>query len=258
MSAARHRTGRRGALLAVAALLALCGCSGLQLQWPAWRPAQTRSARTEHPALIESPAADLPAPQRLRAEANVYRAIPLYWDPVLRNEVAGYAIERAGAADAAFERVAVVWGRGESSYVDGAGGGLADGKTAYYRVRSVSADGHLGAVASTVVVSNTAPRPAPPRGLRSVSRQPREIPLSWRASASDVAAGYVVERSPSPDGPYEVVDTLDGRFATSFVDRDLGNLRVFYYRVATRNAAGATGDPSEPVRGVTKPEPLPP
>ena len=51
---------------------------------------------------------------------------------------------------------------------------------------------------------------------------------------------------------------LAGRYATTYVDRGLGDLRVFYYRVSARNAAGGEGEPSEPVRTVTKPEPLPP
>jgi fibronectin type 3 domain-containing protein len=257
MSAAARR---RGARLAATALLALCGCASWQMQWPQWNPEPSATAeQAKRPALAATPAADLPAPERVRAETNVFRAIPLSWDPVLQSDVAGYAIERAADPDASFERVAVVWGRGESAYVDGAGATpLGDGVTAYYRVRSVSADGQQGIEASGVVVSITAPLPAPPRGLRTMSRQPREIPLAWRASSSDIASGYVVERSPSPDGPYAPVVTLAGRFATSYVDRGLGNLRVFYYRVATLNPAGDSGPPSEPVRGVTKPEPLPP
>jgi fibronectin type 3 domain-containing protein len=247
--------------LALCALLALPGCAALQLQPPHFRPAPSAPAE-EHPALDElheNPAADLPAPERVRAETDAFRAIPIYWDPVLRPDVAGYVIERASAPDAAYERVALVWGRGESAYVDGGGAtGLADGVTAYYRVRCVTAEGQLGARSSTVVVSSTASLPPAPRGLRAVSRQAREIPLAWRPSSSEVADGYVVERSPSLDGPYETIAMLDGRFATSYVDHGLGNLRVFYYRVATRNIAGATGDASEPVRGVTKPEPLPP
>ncbi len=43
------------------------------------------------------------------------------------------------------------------------------------------------------------------------------------------------------------------------LDRGLGDLRVFYYRVIAVNAAGGLGvATSEPVRAVTKPEPLPP
>jgi fibronectin type 3 domain-containing protein len=108
------------------------------------------------------------------------------------------------------------------------------------------------------VVATTAPLPDPPKGLRAYSRQPREVPLSWQASEDPVVGGYVVERSPTPEGPFEVGARLDGRHATAFVDRGLGDLRVFYYRVAARNPAGSVGEPSPAVRAVTKPVPLPP
>jgi fibronectin type 3 domain-containing protein len=107
-------------------------------------------------------------------------------------------------------------------------------------------------------VGTTAPLPDAPADLRAYSRQPREVPLSWRAAEDPRVGGYVVERSPSPDGPFETIAEIDGRHATSHVDRGLGDLRVFYYRVAARNLGGAVGAPSAPVRAVTKPEPLPP
>jgi fibronectin type 3 domain-containing protein len=51
---------------------------------------------------------------------------------------------------------------------------------------------------------------------------------------------------------------VEGRHTTTYIDQGLGDLRVFYYQVASLNAAGGEGAPSEPVRAVTKPEPLPP
>jgi fibronectin type 3 domain-containing protein len=209
--------------------------------------------------LVAEPAADLPAPERVRVVSGGYREIPLQWDPLLAIDVAGYAVERASTPDTDFERIAELWGRGETSYVDGAGEPpLGDGVTAYYRLRAFAADGRLAAATSPVVTASTAPLPDPPRAVRAYSRQPQEIPLAWRPAESEIAAGYVVERSPSPDGPYTIVARPAGRFATSYVDRGLGNLRVLYYRVSTHNAAGAAGPPSAPVRAMTKPEPLPP
>jgi hypothetical protein len=70
--------------------------------------------------------------------------------------------------------------------------------------------------------------------------------------------GFAIDRSPTYRGPFEVLAEIDGRHETVYVDGGLGDLRVFYYRVSARNAAGAVGDPSEPVRAVTKPVPLPP
>ena len=244
-------------VLALAAGAALAGCSTWRLHWPSF-------ARDPSPAggaipLIASPPADLPLPEHVRAGDDGYGVIALQWEPVLRSAVAGYVVERAAAQDGRFEPIATLWGRGQSVYVDDGGAQkLADGVTAWYRLRPFASDGHLAAQTSLVVAGSTAPLPDPPPALRAFSRQPREIPLAWHPSHSETAAGYAVERSPSEDGPYEVVARVPGRLATSYVDRELGNLRVLYYRVSTVTPSGASGPPSDPVRAVTKPEPLPP
>jgi fibronectin type 3 domain-containing protein len=254
----------RGCIAALA-LSALQGCASWPPALPDGGQLPSLPALREEPpppalpALVEEPAADLPAPRRLRIVSGEYRAIPLQWDPLLQTEVAGYAVERAAAEEGPFVRVAELWGRGETSYVDGSSvQPLGDGQTAWYRLRAFAADGRLAAETSPTVSATTAPLPDPPPAFRAYSRQPQEIPLAWRPSESSAAVGYVVERSPSPEGPWQVVARPSGRFATSFVDRGLGDLRVLHYRISTHNAAGDAGEPSAPVRAMTKPEPLPP
>jgi fibronectin type 3 domain-containing protein len=94
--------------------------------------------------------------------------------------------------------------------------------------------------------------------LRTYSRQPRNVPVSWRASEDPSVVGYRVERSPTSRGSFELLAELNGRYETVYIDRGLGDLRVFYYRVAAVNSAGGAGAFANPVRAVTKPEPLPP
>ncbi|MGH0032422.1 MAG: fibronectin type III domain-containing protein [Myxococcota bacterium] len=247
--------GRRAPVLVLLPVLLLAGCTGpLELPWPyAEEPAPL------HPPLVAHPPAPLPAPEGLRATSGEYRQVPLQWDPLLTGEVGGYRIERADAREGPFAPLVDVWGRGAIARVDGAGAApLGDGVTHYYRLRAFSPDGRLSEQVSEVVVGSTAPLPDAPTGLRAYSRQPREVPLSWHASDDPTVAGYVVLRSPSPDGPFEPIAELVGRHTTSHVDGELGDLRVFYYRVAARNPDGVAGEPSPAVRAVTKPEPLPP
>ncbi len=222
------------------------------------------------PTLHESPPAQLPTPEGLRATSGELRSIPLQWDPLLRGDVGGYVIERSHQHHGPFERIAAVAGRAITAYVDTGTSEraraedaepqapLGDETTRFYRVRAFSADGHLTATASQVVAATTSPPPAPPEGLRAYSHQPRQVPLGWRASQDPNTALYVVERSPTSGGPFEPVAELQGRHHTVHVDRGLGNLRVFYYRVSAVNSAGGRGEPTQPVRAVTKPEPLPP
>jgi hypothetical protein len=257
----RARRARAGAGLALAAALAACA--------PAlrWLP---EPAPPGPPPLVEPPAVDLPAPSGLRARSGELRAVPLAWDPLLRGAVGGYAIERATSREGPFARIGALAGYAAIVYVDrgadpalkaeGArpAGDLGDGATYFYRVRSYAPSGALSAHASPVVEATTAPPPAPPEDLRAYSGEPRRTPLVWSPSPDPHVAGYGVFRGPSAGGPFERIAELEGRFHTSWVDRGLGDLRVFYYRVSARNSAGGEGEPSRAVRAVTKPEPLPP
>ncbi len=224
----------------------------------------------EAPVLSEAPPARIAAVEGLRTLSGELRSIPLRWDPVLAGDVGGYAVERAIGAEGPFQRIAVVLGRFETATTDrgtdlGAkqnaresAGDLGDGNTYYYRVRPFDSRGHLGAQVSPPQSGTTAARPAAPEGFRAYSQLPRQVALSWEPSPDPTVEGYVVTRSPSANGSFLPVARPQGRFTTTWVDRELGDLRVFYYRVAALNAAGGTSDPTAAARAVTKPEPLPP
>lgn len=246
-------------------LVATTGCSALlqplPASWsiPGWPRSNEESAPLDNPPLVERPSVDLPAPSGLRAHAGVYRRIPLRWDPMFYVGVGGYLVESAAAAEGPFTPLQPVWGRGRIAFVDGVETPpLDDGETRYYRLRAFAPDGRLSQASSSVVVSTTATPPASPQGVRAYSAQPREVPLSWRISDESTAAGYVIERSPGPEGPWETLASVNDRYQASFVDEGLGDLRVVYYRVFTMNAGGVRGEPSATVRAVTKAPPLPP
>lgn len=216
-----------------------------------------------------TPAVNLPAPEGLTAISGELRAIPLYWDPLLLAGVTGYNVERADQRDGPYREMASLGGRSQTVWVDrgpgvvaaatpGGPAPLGDGETFFYRVRPRMHSGALGEEPSEVVVGTTAPAPDAPEDLRAYSHQPRNVPLSWRATENPTVAGYVIERSPTSRGPFEKLAEADDRFETIYVDHGLGDLRVFYYRVRSVNHAGGRGEPSKPVRAVTKPEPLPP
>ncbi len=253
------------------ALLAMLGCA-IDLNWigPRAGPAaiQIRKLKSE-------PAADLSAPKGLQATSGELRSVPLTWEPLLIGEVGGYLVERSPKREGPFDRLAVVPGPLKTTYVDLStlpailpaasdseadveASSAPDGTTWFYRTRAYSPEGLLAPVASWVVAATTAPPPDAPEDLRAYSRQPRRVPLNWRSAEDLTVEGYRLERSPTSRGPFELLAEISGRHETSYVDRGLGDLRVFYYRVSAVNSAGGVGAVSQSVRAVTKPEPLPP
>lgn len=240
------------------------------MSWPV-------SARPEL-VLTEQPGSDLEEPQGLVASSGELRAIPLKWEPVLVGQVGGYVIERSAVQAGPFERIATIVGRLNTQYIDrntlvplmssedAALGeappitpvNLEDGMSWSYRIRAYSASGALATAGSAVVTATTAPPLSAPDELRAYSQQPRKVAVSWRAAEDRLVQGYWIYRSPSAAGPYQLIAQLEGRHETNYVDSGLGDLRVFYYRVAAANQAGGLGDPTDPVQAVTKPEPLPP
>jgi len=244
-----------------------------------WWPWAGRETRPEVSEFAAESAADLPAPEGLHAISGELRMVPLKWEPLLVGDVAGYVVERASERDGSFEQLAKIPGRLTTAYLDrktapadppvsaapdsepiqSESTASQDGITWFYQVRAYSSDGSLASRVSSLAVATTALPPKAPENLRAYSRQPRSVPLSWRASDDLNVVGYRVERSPTASGPFELLTKIDGRHQTIYVDRDLGDLRVFYYRVISVNAAGGLGVATEePVRAVTKPEPLPP
>ena len=222
------------------------------------------------PELRDEPNAALSRVEGLTAISGELRAIPLRWDASREPDVAGYVVDRAPAADAAFSYIATLADRFATVYVDRgldlapkrnagvAGGGLLHSDTYFYRVRPFDRAGRVGSAAPAVVSGTTAAKPGPPEGVHAYSHLPRRVALRWLPASDPRVSGYVVSRSPSPTGEYATLARVEGRHQTVYVDDALPDLGVFYYRVACVDASGGVGDPSGAQRAVTKGEPLPP
>ena len=260
--------GRHG--LALLSLLGVALGCGTSLDLEGARRLLAPPAASDVPLLLDAPPADLPAPTGVRASSGSLREIPVRWDPLLAGRVGGYVVERSLQQGGPFERVAVLGDRLDTVFIDrgfdlgrksgtqGGDPGLGDGSTYYYRVGAFDPEGHVAAARSAVAAASTAPVPSVPEGVRAYSHLPRRVAISWQAVPDPTVAGYVLYRSPSSEGPFEVITRLRSRNLTNYVERGLGDLRVFYYRVAAVNTAGGEGPPSTPVRALTKPDPLPP
>jgi fibronectin type 3 domain-containing protein len=200
-------------------------------------------------------------PEGLRVTSNEDRQISLAWDPVLVGDVAGYAILRGkGTGDVVYERVGITRSRFGTVFTDAgaSAGSLGDGQTYSYRVHPYDQKGRVSR-SHAALTATTEPRPDVPEGLQVYSSLPRTVVLSWKPSDARAVAGYAVYRCPTMAGPWEKVSFVEGRLTTVYEDTVPGDLRVMYYKIAALNRFGGESESTEqPIRAVTKAEPLPP
>ena len=64
------------------------------------------------------------------------------------------------------------------------------------------------------------------------------IDLDWASVEGDVANGYDVQRSVSPDNGFETVGSWSGNATTEFADKDVEPGKTYYYRVRAKNRSG--------------------
>lgn len=244
------RVARGGLLLAVTLLALGCGSMRARLL--------DAFAHGDLVLSFDRPS-DLLPPEGLRVTSTQDRSIALAWDPVLVGDVAGYAIVRARLAPGPYEQVGIAHSRFGNVFIDAGErpGLLGDAQTWHYRVHPFDSAGRVSR-SHAYVSGVTDPPPAAPEGVQAYSNLPRRVVLRWPASASPSATGYTIQRSPTAAGPWERVGYVDGRVRTQFEDAVEGDLRVMYYRLLARNQFGGESEPTEPVRAVTKAEPLPP
>ncbi len=200
-------------------------------------------------------------PEGLRVTSNQDRQVALAWDPVLVGDVAGYTILRAkGSGEEPYARVGITKSRFGTVFTDtgASAGALGDGQTYTYRVHPYDTKGRISR-SHAALLATTEPKPDVPDGLQVYSNLPRSAVLSWRPSDATAVSGYAIYRSPTMAGPWERVTFVDGRLNTVYEDTVPGDLRVMYYRIAAVNRFGGESEPTEqPIRAVTKAEPLPP
>jgi fibronectin type 3 domain-containing protein len=231
--------------------LSLAACAG----WVA----RLESTVVREPPLVLDRPSDLVPPEGLHVVSTEDRQISLAWEPVLVGDVAGYAILRAPREGGEFVPVGRTPSRFRTVFTDAGDpeGGLGDGRTYYYRVHPFDSERRVSRSHAFVAAATDSP-PAPPSGLETYSNLPRRVVLRWEPSVEPGVTSYAVYRSPSAAGPWELVTHTSGRLETIYEDPVPGDLRVMHYRLRALNRFGGESEMSEPVRAVTKAEPLPP
>ncbi|MCC5944404.1 MAG: T9SS type A sorting domain-containing protein [Bernardetiaceae bacterium] len=147
--------------------------------------------------------------------------VDISWDDESVSEEE-YQVERSADGGATFTLIATL-GANSESYSDVSE--IIECGTYLYRVRAANTVAGTSAYSNTLEVSTL---PNPPTNL-STELGREQIDLRWEDN-SECETCYVIERSESVEGPYEVLSTVEPN-ATRFSDIQAEYDRMYFYRV---------------------------
>ncbi len=211
----------------------------------------------------------LPVPaavQEFKAEGNQVRCVPLSWAISPEENVVFYEIFRADLKKGEFEQIATIKGLNTLQFLDGRRdpGNLEDHHTYLYKIRAVN---EIGSAGFDSAVQTAITRDVPPvvKEVKAGTDRPREVPVSWAASADEKVIGYAISRDE------QEIATVNGRETTEYLDRGkashwggssglgaLADKTEYTYRVLAFNTAQARSEWSPPAKATTKPVPVQP
>jgi fibronectin type 3 domain-containing protein len=175
------------------------------------------------------------------------------WKPIEDTRVSGYYIYRntPGAEDQKLQRIATVESRFSTHFVDS---DLKPSAEYQYRFSTFTKEGTESVGSETILVA-TQPMIAPVSFFQSVGNMPRSAKLLWRPHPNGKINGYIIERQDATDQKWNTVATITGRLNAEFIDHDLKDGQVYFYRLKATTFDKMATDPSEMTKVVTKPLP---
>ena len=199
---------------------------------------------------------DLPVVDSIRGISSM-TTVGLEWRMVPDLRVEGYRIYRKDpdAKTMKLKQVAEIKDRYSSHFVDT---GLKPGSTYVYQMATFDENGNVSPQSSPVQV-RTMPMIHSVSFVRAITDLPNRIKIIWRPHQDFRVVGYIVERaSVSHPEKWEKEATIKHRLSAEYIDKTLGDGEVYMYRVRCKLCNGEITDPSEPVKAITKPLPMPP
>ncbi|MFA5794136.1 MAG: fibronectin type III domain-containing protein [Candidatus Brocadiia bacterium] len=170
--------------------------------------------------------APINAPSSLSATGISNSQINLSWADNSGSET-GFIIEKKTGLAGSYAPITTIVGSDVTSYQDGS---LSDGIAYYYRIctyNSLADSGYSNeAYASTYINA--------PVELNTTSVSVSQIDLSW-VDNSGSETGFKIERKTAITGTYAVVTSTVGANVTTYLDTNLVDGTVYYYRVCAYN-----------------------
>jgi len=140
-----------------------------------------------------------------------------------------YKIFRSKETQNAFIKIATQ-SSNQSTYVDSSG--LELDVQYYYRVSALDGTGNESSRSSAAVLTTAGTGISAPVGLQTISRV-GEVEVSWNAVNEPNLIGYLLTRASSTQDPFlpVSVDTLFTTAQTTYLDRNVEEGRIYFYRV---------------------------
>lgn len=189
-------------------------------------------------------------PVQLRVSPSK-QGVRMFWQPSKNQRdfpVMSYVVDRICEdrqfSDQFYLTTGVSWDETQPAFID------ADApveQTVTYNVYSLDLLGRKSAPASVRMFLNDPLSLTAPVELKAAGR-PGRVEVSWKPAENGSPAAYIVERSFSRNGFYELLtpDALD-RKKTSYLDRTAEKGNGYFYRVRAVGSDGKPGDPSDTV-----------
>ena len=175
------------------------------------------------------------------------------WKPIEDIRVSGYYIYRntPGAEDQKLQRIATIDSRFSTHFVDS---DLKPASNYQYRFSTFTKEGTESVGSETILVA-TQPMIAPVSFFQSVGNMPRSAKLLWRPHPNGKINGYIIERQDATDQKWNTIATITGRLNAEFIDHNLKDGQVYFYRIKATTFDNMATDSSEVTKVVTKPLP---
>ncbi|WP_428655570.1 fibronectin type III domain-containing protein [Runella sp.] len=195
-------------------------------------------------ATTQAPPVTIPQPPTLLAATAISAGqINLSWSDNANDET-GFELERS--VDGINFTKIIDLGANTTSYSNT---GLSSSTKYYYHVRAKNSAGN-SAYSNIADATTLLGIPGAPTNLTAVLADYDQARLTWPALPATVAT-IVIERSTSPTGGFSQIAQQTAN-TTTYLDLGLSELTTYYYRIQSKNAAGASGYSN--VVNVTTPE----
>ena len=88
--------------------------------------------------------------------------------------------------------------------------------------------------------------------IHSITGMPRSAKIIWRPHTNQKVKSYKIERKMQGDEKFEEIAVVEGRLNAEFIDEDLDDDSIYYYRVRVETFDELLSNPSRAVKAVTK------